>query len=221
MSTYAQAITSARSILNDGEAPYQWTDDHLTSYANDGLAVMLILRPDLFTAIETHTCTLGAVQTLASDVYRVMEVFCVVGGATVTEVPREALDRFSPTWMSATAGTPVNWARNPRANGMIFVSPPATAGVSLLLQNAKIPTRVATANIASTALPISDAHFPVLVDYIVGRAEMRDDEHANDKRAEQMMASAMQLLSVGVQSKAAVDREDAAIQGSDKVAKNG
>jgi hypothetical protein len=221
MTTYAEAIAAARTILNDTEATYSYSDADLTIYANDGLAAMVILRPDLFETITTLTCVAGAVQQAPATCVRFMEVFHVASGNVVTEVPRETLDRFAPGWMTQANGTPVNWARHPRSNRTFFVHPPATANLVLNVQYAAVPTRVATANIGSTALPISDAYFPALVEYIVGRAEMRNDEHANDQRASQMMERMERALGTGMQVKPAADREDAAIDGSSKVARNG
>ena len=220
MSTYADAITAARSLLNDVNG-VTWSDSDLTIYANDGLAMMAVIRPDLFESITTMTCVNGAIQSLPSTADRLMEVFCVVGGNTVTEVPRETLDRFVPGWMSAANSTPVNWARHPRSNRTFFVHPPATAGQILRVQYSSAPTRISVGQISSTSLPITDAYFPALVDYIVGRAEMRDDEHAIDQRAVQMMDQMKQTLGLGMQTKPAADREDAAISGSGKVSIDG
>lgn len=218
MSTFENAITDARTLLNDTEATYTWSDTDLMLYANDGLALMCVLRPDLFTTTTTFACAAGAIQTLPTNAVRLMEVFCVSGGNTVTEVPRETLDRFSPGWMSETNGTPVNWARNPRSSRTFFVHPPATAALNLIVQYAVPPTRTTATN---DTLPISDAYFPALVDYIVGRAEMRDDEHANDGRADQLMRMMVEAMRAGDEHKPATDREDAAIPGSSKVARNG
>lgn len=222
MSTYAAAIATARTVLNDTDSSgYTWTDADLLAYANDALAAASILRPDLFETVSTFTCAEGAIQQLPATVLRVSEVFCVVGGTTVTEVPRETLDRFSPTWMSEDADgdvPPVNWARHPRSNRTFFVHPPAAAGTVLRMQWVAPPTRESNSN---TEMPLPDSYFPAVVDYIVGRAEMRDDEHANDNRAKQMMESFAALLGVGLQAKTAIDREDGAIAGSGKVSPNG
>lgn len=221
MTTFADAIAAARTILNDTEETYAYSTADLVVYANDGLATMALLRPDLFEVTATLTCVAGAIQQAPATCARLMEVFCVVGGDVVTEVPRETLDRFRPGWMSEANAAPVNWARHPRSDRMFFVYPPATMGTSLLAQYAATPTRVALGDIGVTLLPVSDIYFPALVDFIVGRAEMRDDEHANDGRAQQMMARMEQALGGGIQSKALADREDAGIQGSSKVAKDG
>lgn len=219
MSTYADAMLSARGILNDTDA-VTWSDTDLANYANDGLAEMAILRPDLFETITTMTCINGAIQSIPSTADRLMEVFGIVGGNVVTEVPRESLDRFLPGWMSLANSTPVNWARHPRSNRTFFVYPPATAGQLLRVQYSAAPTRISVGQI-TTSLPITDAYYPALVNYIVGRAEMRDDEHANDSRASQLMSAMAQSLGTGVQTKPAADREDSAIQGSGKVGING
>lgn len=224
MATFAAAISAARTLLNDANTdlgPETWSDADLLIYLNDALAAASIVRPDLFETLSTHTCTEGAIQQLPTTVLRLSEVFCVVGGTTVTEVPRETLDRFSPTWMSDTADgdiPPVNWARHPRSNRTFFVSPPAEAGVVLRVQWVAPPTRETD---TSQSLPIPDAYFPALVDYVVGRAEMRDDEHASDGRAQAMMGSFASLMGAGLQAKTAIDREDGAVAGSGKVAQNG
>lgn len=221
MSTYADVISVARTILNDTEAPYTWTDADLLAYVNDGLASASVIRPDLFETITTFTCAAGAIQQLAATAIRLSEVFCVVDGDTVTETPRESLDTFTRGWLSLTpdaASPPVNWARHPRSNRTFFLYPPATAGLQLRVQYAETPTREANSD---TELPIPGAYFAALVEYVVGRAEMRDDEHANDARAVTMMDKFRSALEIGQQVKSSIDREDAAVVGSGKVSANG
>lgn len=217
MSTYADVISVARTILNDTEVPYTWSDADLLAYVNDGLASASVIRPDLFETIGTFTCIAGAIQQLAATAIRISEVFCIDGGDTVTEVPRETLDTFKRGWMSQTPDAdvpPVNWARHPRSNRTFFLSPPATAGLVLRLQYADSPAREAN---SLADLPLPGAYFAALVEYVVGRAEMRDDEHANDARAITMMEKFRTALEMGQQVKPATDREDAGVTGSGKV----
>src|SRR5574343_883740 len=210
MAIWQDVIDGARSILNDKEQPYGYSTEDLVGYLNDALAQMLLLRPDIFEVIGTFTCVEGHMQQLPATSKRIMEVLGVNGGAAITEVPRETLDMFSPNWRTETPGTPVNWARHPRSDRTFFLYPPAAAGTELDIQHS-VPVPRITEDDLDDDMAVSPSYLPALVDYVAGRAEMRNDEHANDQRAVQLIGEFRAALGVDQASKGPADREDAGI----------
>ena len=99
--TPADVITEVRRLVQDQVAPYRYSDAVMLGYVNQTLKRIAALRPDLFSTIaEVETVQDSAVQTLPDDAIRLLDVFQVKNGDTVTEVDRETMSRNHPSWMS-------------------------------------------------------------------------------------------------------------------------
>lgn len=189
-----QLITSmntARGILNDPNA-VRYSDADLLTYANDSLDQLVGLLPQLFYVEGIHSCVAGTVdQSLSfSTAVSLVKVNRVVGGGLVRQSDLTALDEFDTGWRTAPAGPARNWGPKHEHPLRFMVSPPAPAGQSIEVTYVAIPGEYGAT--ADTGLPtvLSDA----IADYIVSRAESRDDEHVNSNRAAQFYAAFLQKV---------------------------
>ena len=210
--TPAEVITEVRSILQDADTPYRYSDTDLLGFVNQTIKRMVVLRPDLFGVIGDIPTTAGsAVQSLPSDALRLIDIFQVKGGNAVTEVDRETMARYAPDWMNATAGSPVNFMRHIKNSERFFLYPPPTAGTVLVGEYAQVPADYALTDTITTP---SDAFFPTIIDGTVWLAESIEDEAVNSKRAEFFLQLFTSQLSASLQSRTVTDTKPAGMKPS-------
>lgn len=207
--TPAEVISEARKLINDTRAPQRYSDADMLGFVNQTLKRAAMYRPDLFLQIgDINTTADTTVQTMPADSLRLVEIFGIKDGNTITEVDRDTFDQTYPGWRSEAAGQPVNFMRHVRNPNVYFLYPRPTAGVILLAEYAKVPTDYALGD--SIVAPI-DAYFPTIVDGTVYLAESVDDEHVNSGRAKLFLDSFTQGLGVSLQSREITDSEDAGL----------
>lgn len=188
--TLAFPIATARSILNDPNA-VRYSAADLLGYANDCLDVIVGLVPSLFHTDMTYTCTAGVEQELPlATALALVRVNHIIGGNTVVAAERSDFDAFMPGWRNLATAAALNWMRIDGHPRRFLVYPPAAISQQLDITYVAVPGEYA--DTANTGLPmvLSDA----ISDYIVYRAESRDDEHINTNRAAQFMASFAQKV---------------------------
>ena len=207
--TPAEIITEARKLINDDRVPFRYSDTDMLGFVNQTLKRMAMFRPDLFSYIgDVSTVANTTFQSMPADSIRLVEIFGVKDGDTITEVDREVFDQTYPGWRTEPAGTPVNFMRHVRNPNVYFLYPRPTTGVILLAEYAKVPTDYSLS--APITAPI-DAYFPTLVDGVVYLAESVDDEHVNSGRAKLFLDSFTQALGVSLQSRDLTDSDDAGL----------
>lgn len=207
--TPAEIITEARKLINDDRVPFRYSDIDMLGFVNQTLKRMAMFRPDLFSYIgDVNTVANTTFQSMPFDSIRLIEIFGVKDGNTITEVDREVFDQTYPGWRTEPAGTPVNFMRHVRNPNVYFLYPRPTAGVILLAEYAKVP---ANYTLSATIIAPIGAYFPTLVDGVVYLAESVDDEHVNSGRAKLFLDSFTQSLGVSLQSRDLTDSDDAGL----------
>ena len=207
--TPAGIIAEARKLINDTRVPQRYSDGDMLGFVNQTLKRMAMYRPDLFLQIgDVSTTPNTTVQTMPTDSIRLVEIFGIKDGNTVTEVDRDTFDQTYPGWRNEPAGQPVNFMRHVRNPNVYFLYPRPSSGVILLAEYAKVPTDYALND--PIAAPI-DAYFPTVVDGVVYLAESVDDEHVNSGRAKLFLDSFTQSLGVSLQSREITDSDDAGL----------
>lgn len=178
-------VTVARTILNDPDA-VRYSAVDLLQYANDALDQIVGLVPELFVTDGTHTCTAGVDQTLTHNTaISLYNVNRVQGGDVVAKCDLTILDTFDPAWRSAASGAAKNWAMKHLNPLKFMVYPPAPVNQVLEISYVKVPSEYALTEDTGLPANLADA----ISDYVIYRAESRDDEHVNSERAAQFMAS--------------------------------
>lgn len=203
--TPADIIAEARALVQDSLLPYRYDDALMLRWVNQTLKRMSMLRPDLFAVIgDVSTTPDSAIQSCPTNSIRLIEVFQVKNGNTVTEVNRETLDRINPDWPNETSGSPVNFMRHVRNPNRYFLYPRPASGIVLIAEYAQVPP---TYTSGQTIGLLPDAYLPVVVDGVVFLAESVDNEHVNSGRAKLFQDSFNQTLAAGLQIRNLTDTE--------------
>jgi hypothetical protein len=204
--TPTDIITEVRRLIQDTRAEYRYSDTVLLGFVNQTLKRMAVLRPDLFSTIGDIALTANTVlQSCPAGSVRLVEIFQVKNGSAVTEVSRDVFDQTYPSWVSETAGTPVNFMRHVRNPNKFFVYPQPTTGITLVGEYAVSPSNYA---LLDTITSLPDAYLPTVVDGTVYLAESINNEHVSDGRAKLFQDSFIQSLGAGLQARSVVDFEE-------------
>lgn len=189
-------IATARGILQDPDG-VRYSDADLLVYANDALDVLVEVQPQWFERRQTLLATPSSVAqelsevTLGHAVRAVTDVvysYDITGSGAVSEADPAVLDAFSPGWRndSTIAGRAIHWLRDRTDPRKFGVYPMAHALLSTFdVVYVMVPPEYTAAQDTGLPIHLSDA----VSDYIVHRAESRDDEHINSNRAAQFLQS--------------------------------
>lgn len=183
MATTTSIITTARYIILDVNAEYRQSDDELISYLNDGIREISALRSELFATVGDMVCTPSQCEQVVtfSDAQAILQALCIHNGAALTMFDMAAMDAFNPGWRADTPAAATSWSKFTGDPLRFYVYPPAPATTQTLdILYTRVPTVLA---LGDTISEIPAALLPALVDYIVYRAESKDDEHTNSNRA--------------------------------------
>lgn len=217
--TPTDVIAEVRRIVQDTTAPYRYSDTDLLGYVNQMVKRVALLRPDLVgTIAEITTQANSSVQTLPSDAIRLVDIFNVKDGNSVTETDRETMDRSQPGWHSETAGTPVNFMRHVKNPTRFFLYPRPAAGVILIGEYAKVPP---TYGLLTDISALPDAFLPTLVSGVVFLAQSIDDEHVLSGRAKLFLDSFTQDLAGAFSGRTITDTKAAGLKPSRATLVNG
>ena len=218
-----EVVSGVRTSVQDMRTPYRYSDEMLVGLINRALRLMAVVRPDLFAYMTIITPTVGAaVQTAPADSVRIMEVFNVVGGGSITEVSRESMDESYPPWMGDPVARPRNWMRHVRNPNRYFLHPPPIVGTDLFVEYSRQPRLYTEANLNDVTLPLpntgtiddlQDAYLPIVIEGVIYLAESIDNEHVSSGRAQMAQTTFFESLNAGLESREISDAEDGASTG--------
>ena len=210
--TPADVIAEVRRLAQDQRAPYRYGDEDLLGYVNQTLKRMANMRPDLFSVIgDLPTVADSAVQTLPADAIRLVDIFQIKNGNTVTEVDRETMDRNYPGWAAEASGVPVNFMRHVKNPDRFFLYPRPAAGTVLVGEYAQVPP---TYTINQTITAPMDSFLPAIVNGTMFLAQSIDDEHVSSGRAKLFLDAFTQDLAASLSSRAITDTKAAGFKPS-------
>lgn len=183
MATVQDIITTARNLYNDTVVTYRALDAELLGYFNDGLKEIAALQPAVYTKIGDLTCTVGTCEQSVTfvEAMAVIDVLCIHDGAALTPFDMATMNAFNPGWRTDTAGAAVQYCKAEGLPLTFFIYPKAPATAQIIdIKYVRIPTIHA---ITDTITEIPAYMLPALSQYIVAKAESKDDEHSNSGRA--------------------------------------
>lgn len=183
-------ISGARPILNDTDttAPRQ-SDDELLAYVNDGLREMVSLQPAIFSTIGDMLCDADTCEQAITfaNAAALIEVLYIHGGPFLTPFDMASMGAFHPNWRQDPGAPARQWTRFPNDALRFYIYPKAPDALqTVCVRYARIPGTYA---LADTIIDIPLTLQPALIDYVVYRAESKDNEHALSQRAGQFFQS--------------------------------
>jgi hypothetical protein len=181
--TPGEIIAEARYVLNDTDPlAYRQSDEELLQYVNSGLCECSTLAPQLFYATGDMQCAPGETEqgVTFEDAQAIAEIIRVKGGRVILPGDMQALSLFNPAWGQDAAGPALNWFRHTGDPLRFYVYPAAPDGQTIEVKYVRSPAKVGL-NDEITDLP--PALHPALVNYVIAKAENKDDEHVNSGRA--------------------------------------
>jgi hypothetical protein len=178
MATAAQLFSRAWELLLDDGTRY--TQEIMLANLNEGIAEAVALKPDLSLVETAVTLVAGPRQTLPENGLLLERIICNETGGRIEIIDPELLAAQDPEWGSRT-GTVVShaWA-DPRDHKAFYVYPAVTGG-QVRIQYAAAPDEL-TAD--TDIVPLDQTVHGALVDYLVYRALLIDDD-AGDKSVAQ------------------------------------
>lgn len=197
-------INKARILLNDDIV----TDAELLGWLNDGQRFIAANKNNAYIKNQNFQCVSGTKQTVPADCLqfikptRNMGVSGTVPGASIQMIAEDVINGLRPNWHSeTTSAITKHYIFDPRDQKTFYVYPPqptVSPGYIEIVYGA-IPADIAI----GTVILIDDIYASVLMDYIVYRVSIKDDEYAVNGRAELSLKTAIAALSGKAQAESA------------------
>lgn len=212
-------IQDVRDIIQDtDETNYRYANNVLLRFVNQTIKRMVSIRPDLFIRHADISTTPNQVEQIVPaslGSYRLVDIFRVAGadGKAIEEVDRPMFNRMDANWTADPPGVPTKFMRHPKNPNRYFLYPRPEPGIEVVAEYVTVPPnrQLGDTIITFAGSDMSTAYWSALVDGTVFLAESVDDEFVNNQRAKMFYDSFIAGLSIGVQSRALVDLDDATI----------
>ena len=178
-------ISFARSIYNDNDPQPQYlrlSDAELLNYVNGALKEASDIAPKLFYQSADFTCVQDKTeQSLTfAGAQKLIDVLRIKNGKSVLPMDIVGMSSFNPDWASDDAGPAQNWSRYAGDPLRFYIYPKAPNMQLLEVIYVRNP---ATYTLNEEITEVPESLEPALADYVIYRAESRDDEHSNSGRA--------------------------------------
>jgi hypothetical protein len=187
-------INLARYITNDGDSVgLRQSDPELLTYFNDGLKESVELAEHLFINTGDFTCVTNKTEQAITfaEARKLLNVLRIKFGVAVHEMDLSALAAFNPNWSNDAMGPAQNWFKF-QGDPLRFYLYPKAPEMQVLEVTYVRNAGVYALNDNVTEVP--DGIKPAIADYIIYRAESKDDEHSVSGRAVAHYQSFVQKL---------------------------
>lgn len=165
----------------------RWTAEELVSWVNEAAKAVVTRRLDAGAVIDNLPLVAGTKQTLASDIYRLIDVTRNMGnGATpgriVKRVDRALMDSVRPDWHTVAQNAETrNFMYDGETNPTVFyVYPPSVGGKSLEAVVAKFPEDAADEN---GTVDLEGSFEESVLNYVLYRCYAKDTEFGDPAKA--------------------------------------
>ena len=199
---------TANDYITDAAALYGDTDyDRISSttwikYLNAAIRALILVRPDAGAETANVQLVAGVLQTLPSTALRLLDITRNMGvdgltvGKIITPADRKHIDYSNLLWPAATGDTEIDNFSYDKENPRIFyVTPPAhaTTAVYVEMQVSQLPTAVTA---TGDDPGINDVFFEPIVQYMLYKAFVTDDEGVEFQKATAYFQNFFNLLQV-------------------------
>lgn len=182
----ASIIQRAGFYLNDTDHIH-WSVTELIGWMNEAAKAVVTRRWDAGAVTENLPLVAGTKQTLAAEIYRIIEITRNMGsgatpGRAVTRADRRLMDTSLPGWHTATAAAETrNWMYDSETSPTIFhVYPPAVAGKSLEAIVSRFPLDVAT---DQDEIDLDGSFEEAVLNFVLYRCFAKDSEYGDPGKA--------------------------------------
>jgi hypothetical protein len=161
----------------------RWTRAELLSWLNMAQQALILAIPESSAVTTNVTTVAGARQSIPNDGWillsanRNMGISGTISGRSLEETRKEVLTKNSPSWTS-DAGTSFATAYiyNPLDKTVFWIYPPADySGNKIEITYSQSPLPMTA---EYQAILVSDIYEPILLDYVLYKACMKDAEYA-------------------------------------------
>lgn len=174
----ASAIIAKASLQLFDPSNVRWTQPELLGWLNSGQRAITAIKPSAYTKVASVKLVAGTRQTIPSDgwlllgLYRNMGTNGATPGAAVRITTREVMDALNLNWHTDTPASAVSdYMFNLNDQDAFYVYPPNDGTGYVELNYAAVPPDLGA---VSDPIEISDVYEPVLLDYILFRANAKD-----------------------------------------------
>lgn len=148
----------------------RWTRAELLDFINDGMAAIVLRRPDLTRATQIVATTTNTVA-LPADAYQILAVNHI-NNLAAQYVDIHKLNQLYPDWRTTT-GAPVCWTRNELDETTLFLYPKPATSVNVEL----VYSRGLTLALETDSFPLSEMYLGVVYDFVMYRAYNKDSQN--------------------------------------------
>jgi hypothetical protein len=182
-------------------------------YLNAGIRSLILVRPDAGAQAEALQLAAGIKQDLPADSLRLLDIPRNMGadgltaGKVITPVARKHIDYSNLLWPAGAGETAVdNFSYNKETPLIFYVTPPVSSTIDVYVefQSSKLPTAVTA---PGDALGVNDIFFDPLVQYMLYKAFVADDEDVEFQKGMTFMQNFFNLLQVEMTSASAAGPE--------------
>jgi hypothetical protein len=171
-------------------------------HLNASIRALILVRPDAGAQTANLQLVAGVLQDLPSTALRMLDITRNMGadgltaGKIITPVDRKHLDYSNLLWPAATGDTEIDNFSYDKENPRIFyVTPPASSTINVYveMQVSQLPTAVSD---RGDDPGINDVFFEPIVQYMLYKAFVTDDEGVEFQKATMYMQNFFNLLQV-------------------------
>jgi len=186
-----------------GDTDYDRVDeDSWIKYLNAAIRTLILVRPDAGATTENVQLTAGVIQTIPTAALRLLDITRNMGadGATagkiITPSERKHIDYSNLLWPAATGDTAVdNFSYDKENPGIFYVTPPVHQSTAVYVE--MVTSQLPTAVTATGDDPgVNDIFFEPIVQYMLYKAFVADDEGVEFQKAITYMQNFFNLLQV-------------------------
>ena len=205
------AFTASDYILDAAELYGDTAYDRVTEstwikYLNAAVRALILVRPDAGAVTEPVLLIAGIKQTLPTAALRLLDISRNLGsdgltaGKIITPSDRAHIDYSNLLWPTATGDTLVeNFSYDANVPRIFYVTPPvgAVTPVYVEMSTSQLPTAMA---LTSSDDGIEDVFFEAIIQFLLYRAFLADDETVEFTKSQTAFQNFMSLLGVEVQA---------------------
>lgn len=199
----ADILARVRTITMDAEGVF-WGFYEAQRWLNEGLDLLVSLKPDENTRESVTTIVPGAVQSIPDDAKSFIRASRNVGGPAIYLADKSDIEAYDPLWMDAEG----DWVRHfmfdektPRQFWIYpqpFVLPTVTRKIEIVCSYEFTPVDIYladdTLNPAPAQTTISVSNPAAMVDYVLGRQYQQQNEAGAQQRAASHLQSFFTLF---------------------------